>query len=147
MWLVSSEGGENMESVWKFNHIGVVVKDVDKAVESYQSLGIVDKATDRVTMEGKKAKLIGRFIHIGSLKIEMWQPVRGETVQQEFLDSRGEGVNHIAFHVDDLDREKEKMAEKGIPVVFTVRDEEGYMAYFDTRKVGNTLIELIQPSK
>ena len=133
-----------MESNWKFHHIGAVVKDLDEAVEYYQSLGIVDKATDRITMEGKKAKLVGRFIHIGSLLIELWQPVRGETVQQEFLDSRGEGVNHIAFHVDDLEREKEKMAEKGIPVVFTVRDAHGYMAYFDTRKVGNILIELIQ---
>lgn len=119
---------------------------MDKAVEHYKSLGIVDDATDRVTMEGKKAKLVGRFIHIGSLFIELWQPVRGETAQQEFLDSRGEGVNHIAFHVDDLDREKEKMAEKGIPVLFTVRDENGYMAYFDTRRFGNILIELIQPS-
>jgi methylmalonyl-CoA/ethylmalonyl-CoA epimerase len=134
-----------LESSWKFDHIGAVVRDVDKTVEYYQSLGIVDEATDRVTMEGKKAKLIGRFIHIGSLLSELWQPVRGETIQQEFLNSRGEGVNHIAFHVDDLDREKEKMAEKGIPVVFTVRDENGYMAYFDARKVGNVLIELIQP--
>jgi len=136
-----------MESNWKFNHIGTVVRDVDKAVEYYQSLGIVDEATDRVTMEGKKAKLIGRFIHIGSLLIELWQPVRGETVQQEFLNSRGEGVNHIAFHVDDLDKEKDKLVEKGIPVVFSVKDENGYMAYFDARKVGNILIELIQPPK
>jgi methylmalonyl-CoA/ethylmalonyl-CoA epimerase len=134
-----------LESSWKFDHIGAVVRDVDKTVEYYQSLGIVDEATDRVTMEGKKAKLIGRFIHIGSLLIELWQPVRGETIQQEFLNSRGEGVNHIAFHVDDLDREKEKMAEKGIPVVFSVRDQKGYMAYFDARKVGNMLIELAQP--
>jgi len=136
-----------MESNWKFNHIGAVVRDVDKAVEYYQSLGIVDEATDRVTMEGKKAKLIGKFIHIGSLLIELWQPVRGETVQQEFLNSRGEGVNHIAFHVDDLDKEKDKLVEKGIPVVFSVKDENGYMAYFDARKVGNILIELIQPPK
>ena len=136
-----------MESNWKFKHIGVVVRDVDKAVDYYQSLGIVDKATDRVTMEGKKAKLIGRFIHIGSLLLELWQPVRGETVQQEFLDSRGEGINHIAFNVDDLDREKAKLTEKGIPVVFSVRDEEGYMAYFDARKFGNILIELIEPAK
>ena len=136
-----------MESNWKFNHIGVVVRDVDAAVEYYQSLGIVDKATDRVTMEGKKAKLVGRSIHIGSLLIEFWQPVRGETVQQEFLKSRGEGVNHIAFHADDLATEKAKLVEKGIPVVFSVKDQEGDMAYFDTRKVGNTLIELIQPPK
>jgi methylmalonyl-CoA/ethylmalonyl-CoA epimerase len=136
-----------MESNWKFNHMGVVVRDVDEAVEYYQSLGIVDKATDRITMEGKKAKLVGRFIHIGSLLIELWQPVRGETVQQEFLNSRGEGVNHIAFHVDDLAREKAKLVEKGIPVLFSVKDEEGDMAYFDARKAGNTLIELIQPPK
>ena len=136
-----------MESNWKFDHIGSVVRDVDKSVEYYQSLGIVDKATDRITMEGKKAKLIGRFIHIGSLMIELWQPVRGETVQQEFLNSRGEGVNHIAFHVDDLAREKAKLVEKGISVVFSVKEQEGDMAYFDARKVGNILIELIQPPK
>jgi methylmalonyl-CoA/ethylmalonyl-CoA epimerase len=136
-----------MESNWKFNHIGAVVRDVDKAVDYYQSLGIVNEATDRVTMEGKKAKLIGRFIHIGSLLLELWQPVRGETVQQEFLDSRGEGVNHIAFNVDDLDRERDKLVEKGIPIVFSVKDETGYMAYFDARKFGNILIELIQPPK
>jgi methylmalonyl-CoA/ethylmalonyl-CoA epimerase len=136
-----------MASNWEFDHMGVVVRDVDAAVEYYQSLGIVDKATDRITMEGKKAELVGRFIHIGSLRIEFWQPVRGETVQQEFLNSRGEGVNHLAFRVDDLDRERDKLVEKGIPVIFSVKDENGYMAYFDARKVGNILIELAQPPK
>jgi len=136
-----------MGSNWKFNHIGAVVRDVDEAVEHFQSLGIVDKATDRITMEGKKAKLIGRSIHIGPLMIELWQPVRGETAQQEFLNSRGEGVNHIAFTVDDLAKERAKLVEKGIPVVFSVKDKEGDMAYFDARKVGNILIELIQPPK
>jgi len=136
-----------MESNWKFNHIGMVVRDVDKSVEYYKSLGIVDKATDRITMEGKKAKLIGRSIYIGPLKIELWQPVRGETAQQEFLNSRGEGVNHIAFHVEDLAKEKAKLVEKGIPVLFSVKDQEGEMAYFDARKIGNILIELIHPPK
>ena len=136
-----------MGSKWKFSHIGAVVRDVDEAVQYFQSLGIVDTATERITMEGKKAKLIGRSINIGPLKIELWQPVRGETVQQEFLDSRGEGVNHIAFHVDDLAKERAKLVEKGISVVFGVKDEEGDMAYFDARKVGNMLIELIQPPK
>jgi methylmalonyl-CoA/ethylmalonyl-CoA epimerase len=136
-----------MESNWKFSHIGAVVRNVDEAVKYYQSLGIVDKATDRVTMEGKKAKLVGRFVYIGSLLIELWQPIRGETVQQEFLNSCGEGLNHVAFHVDNLDRERDKLVAKGIPVVFSVKDENGYMAYFDARKVGNILIELIQPPK
>jgi hypothetical protein len=49
--------------------------------------------------------------------------------------------------VDDLDRERDKLVEKGIPIVFSVKDETGYMAYFDARKFGNILIELIQPPK
>jgi methylmalonyl-CoA/ethylmalonyl-CoA epimerase len=136
-----------MGSDWKFDHIGVVVRDVDEAVEHYQSLGIVEEATDRITMEGKKAKLVGRSVHIGPLTIELWQPVRGETVQQEFLESQGEGVNHIAFHVDDLAKERAVLVEKGIPVVFSVKDQKGAMAYFDVRKIGNIFIELIQPPK
>ena len=134
-----------MESNWKFQHIGAVVRDVDEVVEYYQSLGIVATSSARRTMEGKKAKLDGRNIYIGSLMIELWQPIRGETVQQEFLDSRGDGINHIAFHVDDIEKERAKMAEKGIRAVFNVKNQARDMSYFDTREVGNILIELIQP--
>jgi len=131
-----------MESNWKFNHIGVVVRDLDKAVEYYQSLGLVDRVSTPMTAEGKKAKLIGKFVRIGELNLEIWQPIRGETVQQEFLDSRGEGVNHICFTVDDIDKERAKLVEKGIPVIWGI---QGRVAYFDTRKVGNILLELLQP--
>ena len=139
-----------MENGWKFDHVGVVVRDLDKAVEYYQSLGIVEKVGDLMTEEGKKAKLIGRYLRIGSLNLELWQPIRGETVQQEFLDDYGEGINHIAFTVDDYDKEYVNLVEKqGIRLVFGAKppvSAEGVGGYFDTRKEGhNIILELMTP--
>ncbi len=140
-----------MATDWKLHHVGVVVRDLDKSVEYYQSLGIVDKVSTLLTAEGKKAKLIGRFLRIGSLNLELWQPMRGATVQQEFLDSCGEGVNHIAFTVDDYEKEYVNLVEKqGIRLVFGSKPpiSAGVQAgYFDTRKEGhNTILELMVPS-
>ena len=140
-----------MAKGWKFDHVGVVVRDLDKAVEYYQSLGIVDEVSDLMTEEGKKAKLIGRVLRIGSLNLELWQPIRGNTVQQEFLDTCGEGINHIAFAVDDYDKEYANLVDKhGIRLVFGSKppiSAEGGGAYFDTREEGhNIILELMTPT-
>jgi methylmalonyl-CoA/ethylmalonyl-CoA epimerase len=135
-------------SDWKFAHVGIVVEDLEKTFEKYKEMGIVTGYSDPHTMGGKKAELIGRHIRVGPLMMEMWQPVRGETVQKEYLDKHGEGINHIAFHVDNLDKEREKMAENGIRFVFSVDNPAGPMTYFDTRELFNDIIlELSQPPK
>ncbi len=141
---------ESMASNWKFNHIGAVVGDADRAGKYYESLGIVDRVSELITMEGKKVKLIGKFIRIGDLTIEYLQPVRGETVQQEFLDSAGEGVNLVGFIVDNYDEAYNKLVvEKGVRLVFGSKPPTpptGGGGYFDTREGHNILLELMQPS-
>ncbi len=129
-----------MENSWKFHHIGVAVKDMDKALEYYQSLGIIATIEPEVQEDGIKL----RYVQIGSITFELVQPVEGESPQKEFLNSRGEGIDHIAFSVDDLDEETAKLVEKGVPIIIGGRSKTGGFAYFDTRKVGNVIIELIQ---
>ena len=131
-----------MENNWKFHHIGVAVKDMDKALEYYQSLGI---ATIEPEIQGDGIKL--RNVQIGSITFELVQPVHGESPQKEFINSRGEGIDHVGFIVDDLDRETAKLAEKGVSIIIGGRSKTGGYAYFDTRKVGNVIIELIQQAK
>ena len=139
-----------MANDWKLHHVGIVVRDLEKSVEYYQSLGVVEKVSTLMTAEGKKAKLIGRFLRIGSLNLELWEPIRGATVQQEFLDSVGEGVNHIAFTVDDYEKEYVDLVEKqGIRLVFGAKPpiSAGGAGDFDTRKEGhNTILELMAVS-
>ncbi len=153
-----------MENNWKFHHVGVVVRDMDKVVEYYQSLGIgtfqpevLFKSSDFADfrVNGKTpntiVKVRVRSIQIGPLRLELIQPVEGEAPWKEFLDSNGEGINHIGFGVDDLDKETAKLVEKGASVIHSgVENSRGAYfrwAYFDTRKVGNVIIELSQRRK
>ena len=136
----------------KLDHVGVVVRDLDKAIEYYQSLGIgpfehrsMDKIAEK-TLYGKAddSKVKIAMAQLGPIKIELIQPVAGTSVQQEFLDSRGEGINHLCFSVDDLDKEAARLVEKGLKVMFrTKRTGGGSVAYFDTRKVGDVIFELV----
>ena len=150
-----------MENDWKFHHLAVVVWDMDKAVEYYQSLGIAtcqpefmldsSRYTD-YEVYGKTPdttdKTRMRFVQIGSFQIELVQPVEGEPIYKEFLNSKGEGAHHMAFTVDDLDEETAKLVEKGIPVITRVKlSTGGGFAYFDTGKVGSLITELIQQTR
>ena len=150
-----------MENNWEFHHVAVVVQDMDKTVEYYQSLGIgtfrpefmLDSSTYKdYKVYGKTPDTIDktrmRFIEIGSFLLELVQPLEGESIYKEFLKSKGEGTHHIAFRVDDLEEETTKLVEKGIPVITRVKTETGGgFAYFDLRKPGNVMLELIQRRK
>lgn len=131
-----------MESNWTMSHVGLVVKDWQKTVEYYKSLDIfnIPDAKPHI-MEGKKVKVMGTHIYLGNLWIEVWQPMSGNTTQQQFLDTHGEGINHVCFDVPDLARERESMNEKGVPVLFNIRDSA---TYYNTSQKGNMLIELRQ---
>jgi len=67
-------------------------------------------------------------------------------VNGDFLKSNGEGINHIAFTVDaeHFEPEVEKMKTKGLPILFSGwKKNGGGFVYFDTRKVGGIITELM----
>lgn len=131
---------------WKLHHVAVVVRDIDKAVDYYQSLGIATVGREVIFPESKP-KIRAKFVQIGSLPIELIQPVEGESSYKEFLDSKGEGVQHIAFAVHNLDNEMAKLVDKGASVMVKGKAPAAYgssTAHFDTRQVGDFAIQLIQ---
>lgn len=143
---------------WEFRGVGVAVKDLDKTVEYYESLGfasaqpevVVDSSTaSEFTVYGKTPDAPVRsragLVAIGPLQYEFVQPIEGKTVYNESLEKRGEGINNIAFTVKDLERETARLVEKGVEVVLSAKPESGgAFAYFDTREVGNTMVKLLQ---
>jgi len=149
-----------MENNWKFHHVGVAIRDIDKTVEYYQSLGIGAFQPEILfnssgfadfKVNGKTpdtiVKLRIRYVQIGPFQLELIQPAEGESPQREFLNSRGDGVNHIAFSVDDLDKETDKLVKKGIKVIFSGKTQTVGFAGFDTVKVGNVCVMLMQQLK
>ena len=145
-------------SDWEFRGMGIVVNDLDKLVEYYQFLGLgtfqrevmFDSSTiSDFKVNGKTpdtvVKARTRMARVGDVVYEFVQPLEGEAIYKESLDKRGEGVNDLVFTVDDLDKETAKLVEKGVPVIRSGNPKNGAaFAYFDTRKVGDMMIKLIQ---
>ena len=130
---------------WTLRHVGFVVQNMDRAVEYYESLGIGTVGPEIIRERGS-ARLKVRHVQIGSGEFEFFQPLDGESLQSEFLRDHGEGIQHIAFTVADIDREAKELAERGIKMIFRKDAPSGNkIAYFDTGKIGDVIIELVQP--
>jgi methylmalonyl-CoA/ethylmalonyl-CoA epimerase len=135
----------------KLLHVGAVVRDMGKTVERLASLGIGPFDTssppllEKPMFRGKPsdAKVKGLSAEMGEVKLEIGQPVEGESPHKEFLDSKGEGFQHIAFAVDDLESEVAGFTEKGASVLLSGRWQDGGFAYLDLG-VGDIIIELDQ---
>jgi methylmalonyl-CoA/ethylmalonyl-CoA epimerase len=148
------------KSNWRFDHLGFVVRDIDRAIEFYQSLGMVVLCPVTESVQGgecievhskapvKTIKNKRTFLQKGSLIMELCQPVEGDSMHKEFIERHGEGVEHIHFSVNNIETEKANMVEKGFTVITNIRktkDSDLIDTYFDTRKdFGNIIIALTQ---
>ena len=132
---------------WKLHHIAVVVYDMDKAIQYYESLGIATVGREVIFSE-PKPKIRAKFVEVGSIPIEFIQPIEGESSKyKDFLDSKGEGVQHIAFAVDNLDMETAELLDKGVSLIVKRPAPAAFgsiAALFDTSQIGNLYIQLIQ---
>ena len=137
------------------DHIGVIVRDMDKAIECYEALGIGPfKALG--SMERLEQRMLGkpidvtslltaRMARLGPIKIELIQPFEGKSIWRDFLDTKGEGIMHVCFYVDDIDKAEAELAGKGLKELFHVRYKDGGgSAYFDTSKYGGVISEFVQ---
>ncbi len=135
--------------------IGIIVRDLDEATAYYEALGFgpfrkaegAAPITDR-EVYGRPAPDVRNRIAtamLGEVEIELVQPVSGASAQREFLERRGEGVNHLGFVVDDLEEAVAKLVETGFRVVSRGRVAGGGgFAYMDTDRVGGVIFELIK---
>lgn len=138
----------------KPDHIGVVVRNTDKTIEYYQSLGIetfgsehpgqllAEKPIQGLTADIKNKV---RVADVGPIRLELTQPAEGESIQKKFLETRDEGIHHLCFMVNDIDTATSKMVEKGFKIITQERyPKGGGLSYFDTDKVGGIIFGLLQ---
>lgn len=134
----------------KIAHISFVVKDIEKVKEYWSStFGVVSwrilelEGTPASRKNGKpmgdyKCKIA--FSEIGQVSVELIEPVEGDTIWKEFLDSKGDGLHHISFgQVDNYKDEIEKWKRHGINIL--QEDEDIGYAYMDTVKNVGTILE------
>jgi methylmalonyl-CoA epimerase len=96
------------------HHVGVAVLDLDEAIETYGRLfGAELEHRDTMSEQGVEAAAV----RVGDSRIELLAATEADTPVGRFLERRGPGMHHVAYEVDDLDRELAALGEQGIELI------------------------------
>lgn len=95
------------------SHIGIAVKDLEASIKMYEELGLVLESTEEVASQ----KLKVAFFSIGDTRIELLAATSEDSPIAKFIEKKGEGIQHIAFGVDDLPAELAEKSEKGFQLI------------------------------
>jgi methylmalonyl-CoA/ethylmalonyl-CoA epimerase len=98
----------------KINHIAIAVNNLEEAAKFYQEhLGLPLTGVEVVAAQKTK---VG-FIKIGESNIELVQPAEPGSPLTKFLETKGQGIHHICFEVDDVEKEVKGLLAKGTVMV------------------------------
>ncbi len=134
--------------------IGIVVRDVARAARRYAEVfgiplpEVVEIAHDsfaNTVYRGQPSQAKGKaaFFDLGSVQMELIEPVGGPSTWEEFLRARGEGIHHIAFKVNDLQQAIAFLNQKEIEVIQSGGWDGGQYAYLDASAQLGTILELL----
>lgn len=128
----------------KLSHVGVAVRSLADAIRLYSDLlGTPPDRTDTVADEGVRIA----FFPVGEVSVELTEPTGPDSPIARFLDRRGEGVHHLSFRVDNIQKEIERLQKAGYRMIDTKprRGAGGSMiAFIHPKSTGGVLIELCE---
>ena len=97
------------------DHVGVAVKNLDEAISVYRDI-LGFKLLGIHVLTERKVKMA--FLSTGGeTQIELLEPLGSESPVAKFLESRGEGIHHIAVKVDNIEKVLEELKKKGVILV------------------------------
>ncbi len=123
-------------------HIGIAVKNLESAIGFYERIiGLKCHKIEEVPDQ----KVRAAFFRIGRTTIELLEATGNDSPVARFIEKKGEGMHHLAFAVDDLEKNLDEIQDKGIRLIDTVpRKGAGCMdiAFIHPESAGGVLIEL-----
>ncbi|MFZ5634147.1 MAG: methylmalonyl-CoA epimerase [Bacillota bacterium] len=128
----------------KIDHIGIAVRDLNEAVKLYEGLlGL--KVTETEVVEEQKVRVA--FLPTGDSEVELLESTAPDGPIARFIEKNGEGIQHIAFRVDNLEEKLAELKEKGVRLIDEKprRGAGGAMiAFLHPKSTFGTLIELCE---
>lgn len=128
----------------KIEHIGIAVKNLDAAIETYtELLGTPCYKTEEVASEGVKTA----FFQLGESKIELLEATTDSSPIAKFIEKKGEGIHHIAFDVTNIAESMKELSAKGFQLL-NEQPKNGadnkLVAFFHPKSTNGVLVELCQ---
>jgi methylmalonyl-CoA/ethylmalonyl-CoA epimerase len=129
------------------DHIGVVVKDLQKATRVFDNLSLV--VGERETIEHLKVAVA--FFQVNGNRIELISPLTEHHELTQHMKQYGEGLHHIAFKVKDMTESVENLKKLGIRIAQSRPKGKGHggkeIAFLDEEDTCGILIELCQEKR
>ncbi len=125
------------------DHVGVVVRDIEKALLFYRSM-FDAKNGDIVSIP--EQDVIATLITIGQTRLELIQPLKSDTSIGRFLERRGEGLHHLALNVGNLSEAIRFVEDKGLELIDRTPKKglSGLVAFIHPRSAHGVLTELVE---
>ncbi len=129
----------------KISHIGIAVNNLDESVHLYRDvmgmefMGIEEVAEQKVRVA---------MFKIGESRIELLEPTADDSPVAKFLASRGQGMHHLCYEVDDVDESLKHMDDQGVRLIDkTSRTgaENSKVGFIHPKSTGGVLVELNSP--
>jgi methylmalonyl-CoA/ethylmalonyl-CoA epimerase len=97
----------------KIDHVGIAVRSIAQARRPYEALGLSVLEEGEADQEGVRSVMIP----LGESRLQLLEPLDKATPVGEFLSQHGEGLHHLALHVDDISGTFEDMKQAGISLI------------------------------
>lgn len=131
----------------KVEHIGIAVSDLAASTTLFSRLfGKESYKTETVESEG----VTTRFFQLGDTKIELLEATRPDSAIARYIDKRGEGMHHIAYEVDDIRAEMERLKADGFQLLMDEPKEGAdnkLICFLHPKSTNGVLVEICQEKR
>ena len=128
----------------KVEHIGIAVKDISSSTTLFERLlGVKSYKTEKVLSEGVNTT----FLRLSDQKIELLSSINKDSAIEKFLESKNEGVHHIALLVDSLDSEINRLEDLGFQFISKTPKEGAdnkRIVFLHPKSTNGVLVELCE---
>ena len=128
---------------YSIDHLGIAVKSLAQARKFYENLGLEIHGEE--TVESEKVRVA--MVVVGESRIELLEPTSDDSTIAKFLAKRGEGMHHLALHVNNLQAAVDKLKASGARLINEdIRVGAGGHLYVfvHPQSTGGVLLELVQ---
>lgn len=131
----------------KIEHLGIAVKDLEQSITLFTKLfGKQPYKSEEV----KSENVLTSFFMVGNNKIELLTATAPESAIAKFIEKKGEGIHHIAFEVDDIYKEMERLKSEGFRLLSDepkAGADNKLICFLHPKDANGVLIELCQDIK
>lgn len=128
----------------KIDHIGIAVRDLEESLKFFKdTLGL--EMVFKETLPDSGVKALG--LNVGESRIELLEPLGENSPIAKFIEKRGEGIHHIAFRVDNIERSLELLKKNNFKLIDEtprIGAEGKRIAFVHPKSTHGVLIELVE---